>query len=125
MSAKALLVVTAVIEAGAGIVILGIPSWAVEILLGEGLPGPPALIVARLAGFALLALALACWLVRNGERRSQSALIAGMLVYNFGVPILFVHARLAWSLEGLALWPACALHTGLGLWCLACLRPMH
>jgi hypothetical protein len=122
---KSLLIATAVIEAGAGVALLGVPAWFAEILLGEGLFGQAALVVARVAGFALMSLAVACWLVRNGERRAQAALVAGMLVYNFGVPIVLVHARFAWSLEGLALWPACVLHTGLGLWCLACLRSIH
>ena len=125
VSCKALLIVTAGIEAGAGVALLGVPSWFAEILLGEGLSGAQAIVVARVAGFAVISLAVACWLVRNGDHRAQSALIAAMVVYNFGVPILLVHARIAWSLEGLALWPACALHSGFGLWCVACLRSIH
>lgn len=121
---RALLIVTAVVEVGAGIALLGMPSLAAEILLGEGLSGTPAMVLARIAGFALIALAAACWLGRKAERPAQSGLVAAMLIYNLAVPIVLGHARMALALEGPAFWPACLLHTALAFWCAVCLRPI-
>jgi hypothetical protein len=119
---KALLIVTALLELGAGAALLMVPSLTAELLLGEGLSSPQALVVARIAGAALLSLALACWLGRNGERGAQTWLIAGMLIYNLAVPAVLIHGWIAWALAGIALWPAILLHTALAVWCAVNLR---
>ena len=119
MSTKALLIVTALLEVGTGFSLMVVPSLTAELLLGQGLSSPPALVVARIAGAALISVGVACWLTRNGERPAQSGLVCGMLVYNIAVPIVLLHAWFAWALEGLGLWPAILLHAGLAIWCLA------
>jgi hypothetical protein len=123
VSIRALLIVTAILEVGTGIALLSVPSLVGEVLLGEGFSSPQAMVVARVAGVAIVSLGVACWLARNGESVAQSWLVAGMLIYNLGVPILLLHGWLAWSLVGLGLWPAALLHTGLAIWCAACVRP--
>jgi hypothetical protein len=125
VSTKALLIVTALVEVGTGALLLVEPSWTAELLLGETLSSPQALVVARVAGVALISMAVACWLGRNAERRAQSGLVGGMLIYNVGVPILFVHGWLASALEGIGLWPASVLHCALAIWCVVCLRPIR
>jgi hypothetical protein len=81
---KPLLVVTAVIELGAGLALLGFPSAAVALLLGSSLAMPAAVTLRRLAGAALLALGLACWLARRDvQSRAARRLVAAMLLYNF------------------------------------------
>ena len=122
MSIKVLLIVTALIEVGTGALLLVVPSLTVKLLLGEGLSLPQALVVARIGGVALISVGVACWLGRNGERRAQSALVVGMLIYNLAVPILLLHAWIASALGGLGLWPASLLHTVLAIWCIVCLR---
>jgi hypothetical protein len=123
MSNRNLLIVSTLIELGAGVALLAVPSLVADLLLGEGLSAPPALVVARVAGGALSSLGIMCWLGRNGERRAQSQLAAGMLFYNLAVTLVLVYARIACALEGIALWPACILHVLLAIWCVACLRP--
>ncbi len=125
MSARALLIVTAILEVGTGVTFLSVPSLTVEILLGEGLSRPQALVMARVTGAALISIGVACWLGRNGERRAQLALVAGMLIYNVAVPILLLHAWIALSLDGFGLWPASLLHTLLAVWCVVSLRPIR
>jgi hypothetical protein len=119
---KALLIVSTLVEAVAGIALLAMPSFAAELLLGEGLSSPQALVVARVTGVALFSLGTMCWLGRNTERRAQSSLAAGMLIYNLTVTLVLLYARFALSLEGIVLWPACILHLGLGVWCGVCVR---
>jgi hypothetical protein len=125
VSTLALLIVTALLEFATGVALLIVPSLVAELLLGDGLTAPPAIVVARVAGVALVSVGVGCWFGRNGERVAQSCLVAGMLIYNLGVPILLLHARIAWSLEGWGLWPAVLLHGGLAAWCIACLRPIR
>src|SRR4051812_31839557 len=100
MGAKKLLMVTALIEMGTGAALLIVPSFSAEFLLGEGLFSPQGLIVARVAGAALISLALACWFGKTGDARSQSGLVAGMLVYNLAVPILLMHGWFSSGFRG-------------------------
>ncbi|CAN7354209.1 hypothetical protein LJR231_002042 [Phyllobacterium sp. LjRoot231] len=61
---KLLLSVMGALEAATGLVLLVTPSVLVELLLGAA-PGTPAgVTVSRVAGVALLALGVACWLAR-------------------------------------------------------------
>jgi hypothetical protein len=116
---KSLLATTAVIEATTGCALLTVPSVVARLLLGTTLEAPAALTVARVAGAALLALALACWLARENGR----ALVVAMLIYNVGAVAILAHAGLGLALSGIGLWPAVILHSALGGWCAACLRP--
>jgi len=119
---KTLHTVTAVIEAGAGVVLIGFPSATVALLLGSGLDSPAAMTLGRLAGAALFALGIACWLAREDvQSRAAKGLAAAMVAYNFAAVALFAYAGIGLGLHGVALWPAAVLHAGMTVWCLACL----
>ena len=118
---KVLLIVTAVIEAATGLALVLSPSMPASLLLGASLD-TPGLVVARVAGAALLALATACWLARNDpQSRAATGLIAAILLYNLAAVAVLVHAGLGLGLSGIGLWPAVVLHAVLGVWCVACL----
>ncbi len=112
---KRLLATTAIIEAGTGVGLLAAPSVLARLLLGATLDAPAAVTVARVAGAALLAIGLACWLGREAGR----ALVVAMLLYNVAAVAILAHAALGLALSGIGLWPAVALHTGLAAWCVA------
>lgn len=113
---------TAVIELGAGLVLLLVPSAAISILLGTPLDAPAAVVVARVAGAALLSLGAACWLVRaDGQHHGAAALVAAMCLYNSAVALLLVYADLM-GLRGWGLWPAVLVHLAMAIWCVVCLR---
>jgi hypothetical protein len=114
---KTLLVVTAAVEAGAGVALMVVPSWAAELLLGDSLSSPASLVVARIGGSALLSIAVACWLGRAGDRRECSGLIVGVSIYNLAVLIVLVLAVFVQHLDGILLWPAVVLHAALAVWC--------
>src|SRR6478736_1725231 len=65
---KTLQTVTAVIEAGAGLALLGVPSFTASLLFGTPLYSPAAVSLARVGGAAILALAIICWLARYDAR---------------------------------------------------------
>jgi hypothetical protein len=120
---KNLQTVTAVIELGAGLALIGFPSAAVALLLGSPLDTPAAVTLGRVAGTALFALGIACWLARSDvQSRAARGLVAAMVFYNFAVVALFAFAGLGLGLRGVALWPAVVLHMMMAVWCIACLR---
>ena len=84
---KHLLTVTAVIEAGVGLALLVVPSVVIQLLLGAEISGA-AVTLARVAGTALLALGVACWLARSDvQSRAARGVVASILLYNFGAVV--------------------------------------
>src|SRR5207244_255695 len=78
-----LLMVSAIIEAGTGVTLLAWPSLPVSLLFGAELDSPTASAVGRVAGSALLALGVACWLALTDEHSPTArGLIVAMLQYN-------------------------------------------
>jgi hypothetical protein len=123
MAARKLLIVTALIETPTGLMLLLSPALVVAFLLGASLDAPAALVVARMAGAALLSLGGACWLARNdGPNRAGPGLVAAMLLYNSVAVAVLAHAGAVARLVGVLTWPVMALHAALAVWCIACLR---
>ena len=120
---KSLFVVTAVIEAGAGLALMMWPSAAVMLLLGSSLDNLAGLTLGRVAGAALLALGVACWLARrDAESPSAAGLIVAMLLYNSTTVLFLAIANIGSGLVGIFLWPAVALHAAMAVWCIAHVR---
>ena len=112
------LIIAAVIEAVAGLALLLIPTVAVSALLGVPLDTPTGLVAARIAGAALVALAIACWQARTGERGSPATgVVEAILFYNFAAAMVLVYAGIRLDLRSALLWPAIVLHLSLGAWC--------
>jgi hypothetical protein len=123
MSTKQLLIVTAVLEAGAGLALLCCPSATVTLLLGSPLEGSAGVALGRVAGAALLALSVASWLAHYDEQsRAARGLISGMVLYNLGTVVILA-ADGIWSPPvGVALWPGVVLHAAMAVWCIRSLR---
>jgi hypothetical protein len=122
MSAKTLLLVTAGLEIGTGVVLAIWPSGLAALLFGSPLSTPVGVTVGRLTGAALCSLGAACWLARRDESSRAAVLIRAMLLYNGAAVAVLLHAGMVLGLLGVALGPAVLLHTMLGAWCIACLR---
>ncbi len=119
---KALLIVTAVIEMGAGLGLLTVPSLVREALLGSSPATAAELTISRLAAMALTALALACWLLRNeGGSRAMKGLVIAMMLYNFGATGVLLYAGLGLRSSGVAFWPGVLVHVAMGVWCILAL----
>ena len=118
-----LLKLTAIIETATGLGLMATPSVVVRLLLGSPLDTSAAVMLARVAGAALLALGVACWLARDDtQSRAARGLVVAMLMYNIPATAVLAFAGIGLGLHGVALWPAVVLHAAMGVWCGACLR---
>jgi hypothetical protein len=118
-----LLILTAVGEAGIGLLLLISPALLQALILGVDQVSPESTCFGRIAGAALLAFGVACWAGRSDpDRRRQRILLLGVLIYDLGATAILAHAGWFMGLAGNALWPAVGLHAALAVWCVVCLR---
>ena len=119
---KQLLSVTGAAETAMGLVLAVAPSLLVELLLGSVSGTAAGITVSRVAGVAILALGVACWLARqDAAGRAARGLIAAMLVYNAAVAAILVLVWTNQGLSGVALWPVVLAHAVLAVWCVVAL----
>ncbi len=119
---KTLLTVMAIIEAGAGLALAGVPSTTASLLFGTPLDQAAAVGLARIGGAAILALSVICWLARSDTHGAVArSLIVAMLFYNFAVACMLAFAGFGQGPHGMLLWPAVTFHVATGGWCVATL----
>ncbi len=94
------LTLAAITEALTGLMLILVPSRVTELLLGADLTGA-GVIVARVAGMALIGFSTAC--LPSGAAR-------GMLVYSLLVTPYLVWLGLTLPAPGVLLWPVAILH---------------
>jgi hypothetical protein len=113
---------TALGEVGAGLFALVLPSVAQSLLLGADHVVPETIFFARIAGVALLAIGIACWLGRSDQySAAQNGLLVSILIYDLAAAVILAYSGYV-GLVGIALWPAVLVHCVLAAWCVACLR---
>jgi len=110
---KRLLGLAAVLEAATGLALIIDPPLLSHLLLGEGVSGA-GIALGRVAGFALLGLALACWPGLESAGVNTPALRA-LLTYNLLVTLYLAYLGIGSRLLGSLLWPAVVIHAVLTL----------
>ena len=119
---RLLLKLTAILEVPTGLALLCCPSATVSLLLGSGLDTSAAVALGRVAGVALLALGVACWLAKHDSQSCAArGLVSAMVLYNLGAVVIFAVAGLGSQPVGVALWPAVILHAAMTVWCITSL----
>ena len=103
--------VAAAVEVVTGLVLIIRPSLFVWLLFGAEL-ATAGQALGRLAGFSLLALALASWPSRGAEKSSMSALRA-LSVFSLLSALYLAWLGASGGQTGILLWPAAAIHAGL------------
>jgi hypothetical protein len=101
--------VAAGVEVVTGLVLVIRPSLFAWLLFGAEF-APPGLGLGRLAGFSLLALALACWPGLGAERRPATR---ALLLFSLLSAIFLIYLGVRGELVGILLWPAAATHAAL------------
>jgi len=94
------LALAAVGEIVTGLTLLITPVVVGQVLLGEELAGV-AVIVARVAGLALIGLGVACW---------PGTPLVGMLTYSATITLYLAYLGTTGDSTGVLLWPAVVLH---------------
>jgi hypothetical protein len=104
--------VSGAIEAATAVALIFVPEFVVRLILGTELSGT-GVAVARVAGFGLLSLAVACW--PNGNVSNNTPAIRALFVYNLLAGVYLGYLRVGGAFAGYLLWPACVLHVLLAL----------
>src|SRR5437667_1868904 len=108
---KRFLILTAIIEAATGLALIALPAIVVRLLLGAEISGA-SIPLGRVAGAALLALGVACWLARDDtQSRTARGLVVAMLMYNLVATAVLAFAGLGLRMHGVGVWTAVDLHT--------------
>jgi hypothetical protein len=105
--------IAAAVEVISGLVLIIRPSLFIWLLLAADLTAPGK-ILGRLAGLALLALAVACQPMINAGGRTESA-VQALLVFSALAALYLVYVGIHGELVGVLLWPAAATHAGLAI----------
>ena len=117
---KLLLMVTTVVEGAVGLGLFVMPAVLVPMLLGSPIDTPTGMVAARLAGAAILALAVCCWQARNSEHSGAGlGVVTAMLFYNVAAAAVLVYAGVRLGLQSPYIWPIIVLHSVMALWCAA------
>jgi hypothetical protein len=111
MTTTTLARLSAAIEAATGVALIAAPDFVARVLLGVGLSAS-GVAVARVAGFGLLALGLACW--PTADDATPSA-VRALFAYNLLAALYLGYLRVRGEFVAFLLWPACALHGVLAL----------
>jgi hypothetical protein len=110
---KNLVFLAAALEIPTGAVLIFAPSDFTQLLFGAEMSGPGQAL-APLAGFALLALAIACWPLRGASGPPASA-VRALLAFSLLCAVYLAHEGISAERIGLLLWPAAAGHAVLAL----------
>jgi hypothetical protein len=118
----ALQTVAAVVEAGAGLALLGLPSFTASLLLGTPLETAAAVSLTRVGGAAIVGLAIVCWWAnRDVHSPASQGVVVALLFYNLVVAGVLAFASFGYDLHGILLWPAVAFHIVMTAWCVVTL----
>jgi len=101
---KSVLALAAAVEAATGIIVLAYPALVVRLLFGAEIAGA-CVSISRLAGVALIGLAVACWPGADTRRAPY-----GMITYNLLVLLLLIYVGVRGQQIGVLLWPAVVAH---------------
>jgi hypothetical protein len=86
-------------EAATGVGLVLAPALLAQLVLGTTLD-PSAAVIAKIAGLALVSLAIACWPRPQGSTESP---YVALLVYNVVAALLLINASIAGTASGVLL----------------------
>lgn len=125
---KNVLTMTAVIEVSAGLLLMTLPSLSATLLFGSSLDTPAGLTAVRIriAGAALLAIGVTCWLMRNhGQSHAARGLVGTLALYNAAILTICVYAGIGLGVSSNGLWPSALIHAAMTVWCVISLLGRH
>jgi small-conductance mechanosensitive channel len=116
---KKLFTITAIAEFVTGLGMVALPRLLIKLIFGSSVDTYLSLTIARIAGVAIISLAVACWFARKDEKSpAAKGLVISLLLYNSGITILLIIAGLAYTSAGIGLWPVVLVHLFMSVWCI-------
>ena len=100
------MIVSAAIEVATGIALIVVPNLVARLLLGAELAGS-GVAAARVAGFGILSMAIACW---PGESGAHTRAIRALFLYNLLAGFFLGYLRFGGGFDGYLLLPASIAH---------------
>lgn len=120
---KRFFLASAIVEVTGGLTFVIVPQLQAAMLFGATLDGPGATALARLLGFAMTTIGLACWFARRDVRSAATrGLVIAMLLYNTSAVVLALAAAFVSRVSTVGLWPGAAIHAAMAAWSVVCLR---
>jgi hypothetical protein len=117
-----LFITTAIVEFMTGFALILFPSLTAEILLGLPISTITGTTVGRVAGAAIISLAVAFWLARNDEQSNAAkGLMVAMLLYNITVMGILAYTVIALVFT-VVLLLVLITHFALTAWCIYALQ---
>jgi hypothetical protein len=124
MNTRSLLIFTALAEMLTGIGLLLDPALVIKLLLGAEISDPVVFTITRVAGSAILSLAVACWFLRsNSQSPGANALVSGLLVYNIAVFAILAYSAVTYKATALLI-GVVIIHGLLAMACMNSLRKL-
>lgn len=117
---KLLLKSTSIIEGLTGLAIIFIPNILTNLLLGLSMNEVSGLILSMVAGVALLAIAIVCWLV--SEQENSLAVVKGLMFYNIAVVGIVLYSAIHFYVYNTLFFTIAGFHFIYGTWCLIVVR---
>jgi hypothetical protein len=105
---------TAVIEAITGVGLLFFPGWLVSFLMQRKYGEPGGIIIAMIAGAAIISLAACCWLFRNHAAAFTFSKI--LLVYNSILVCIVIFAVIYFEMSSVPFFVIGGFHLFQALW---------
>jgi FtsH-binding integral membrane protein len=109
LNTSRLINLAAFIEAATGLALLTSPALVTKLLLDAN-PIGIASIVCRIAGVALVALAVVCFQHKVTTSSSRSGPVIGLFIYNLFTGLILAKVGLSSAEIGWLLWPAAITH---------------
>lgn len=107
----------AILEGLVGLALFILPAVTVSNLLNTPLDTPGGLVGTRLAGAAIIGLAIACWQSRNLEKSAAKAIVSAMFFYNIAAALVLAYSGIRLGLQSVFIWPIMVVHGALAIGC--------
>jgi len=117
---KLLLKSTSIIEGLTGLALVLIPNVLTQLLLNIPINEVSGIIISMIAGSALIAIAIVCWLV--SENNNALALVKGLMFYNIAVVGIVLYSSIHFSVNSPVFFAIAGFHFVYGTWCLIVVR---
>jgi hypothetical protein len=110
---KNFLKLTFLFEGFIGIALIFVPKLVVSILFETTLEGKGGIMIAMIAGAAIVSIALICWIMKEIP---SNELVKILLFYNVAVVAIVIYGMLHLEIKGLGLWLVVVYHSVFAIW---------